>query len=81
MIWDKVGFVLASRQRQEIFKLIKECKTIKEIEGKAKITNNARRILKDFEKEGLIKVENVKVELTEIGKEVAKKLPKFFQSI
>jgi hypothetical protein len=60
MIWDKVGFVLASTQRQEIFKLIKECKVIKEIESKAKITKNVKRILKDFEKEGLIKIENAK---------------------
>jgi len=76
MIWDKAGFVLASKQRQEIFKLIEECKTIKEVESKAKITKNVKRILKDFEKEGLIKIENGKIELTEIGKEVAKKLPR-----
>jgi predicted transcriptional regulator len=32
MIWDKVGFVLASKQRKKVFDLLKECKTIDEIE-------------------------------------------------
>jgi predicted methyltransferase len=75
MIWNKVGFVIASQQRQEIFRLILECKSVKEIESKARITKNVRRMLRDFEREGLIKVKNEKIEITEIGRRVLEGLP------
>jgi predicted transcriptional regulator len=67
---------LASKQRREVLNLLKECRTIDEIELKVRITafTGVKRILKDFEKEGLIKIEGNKVELTKIGKEVMKKL-------
>jgi predicted methyltransferase len=35
-----------------------------------------RRILKDFEKEGLVRINGNKVELTEEGKKVYENLPK-----
>ena len=76
MIWDKVGFVLASKQRTEVFRLAIENQTIEEIESKAKETKNIKRILKDFEREGLIKIEKEKIELTNLGKQVAERLPK-----
>jgi len=76
MIWNKVGFVLASKQRTEVFHLAIENQTIEEIESKAKETKNIKRILKDFEREGLIKIEKEKIELTKLGKQVAEKLPK-----
>jgi len=31
MIWNKVGFVLASRQRVEVFLLLKEYKSVKRL--------------------------------------------------
>jgi predicted transcriptional regulator len=76
MIWDKVGFVLASKQRREVFRLLKECKTIDEIELKVRITafTGVKRILRDFEKEGLIKIEGNKTELTEEGKEIMERI-------
>ena len=76
MIWDKVGFVLASKQRREVLSLLQQCKTIDEVELKVRITafTGVKRILKDFEKEGLIKIEGNKVELTKIGKKVMKKI-------
>jgi hypothetical protein len=49
MIWNKVSFVLASKQRTEVFRLAIENQTIEEIESKAKETKNVKRILKDFE--------------------------------
>jgi predicted transcriptional regulator len=78
MIWDKVGFVLASKQRREVFNLLKECRTIDEIELKVRITTftGVKRILKDFEKEGLVRINGNKVELTEEGKKVYENLPK-----
>jgi predicted methyltransferase len=76
MIWNKVGFVLASKQRTEVFRLAIENQTIEEIEGKAKETKNVVRILKDFEREGLIKIEKEKIKLTKLGKQVAEKIPK-----
>jgi predicted methyltransferase len=76
MIWNKVGFVLASKQRTEVFRLAIENQTIKEIESKVKETKNVKRILKDFEREGLIKIEKEKIELTKLGKRVAEKLTK-----
>jgi predicted methyltransferase len=76
MIWNKVGFVLASRQRTEVFRLAIENQTIEEIESKARETKNIKRILKDFEREGLIKIEKEKIKLTNLGKQVAEKLPK-----
>jgi len=76
MNWNKVGFVLASKQRTELFLLTKECKTVDEIELKVRITSftGVKRILKDFEKEGLIKIEENKIELTKLGKEVIKEI-------
>jgi predicted methyltransferase len=76
MIWNKVGFVLASKQRTEVFRLAIENQTIEEIKSKAKETKNIKRILRDFEREGLIKIEKEKIELTKLGKQVAEKLPK-----
>jgi len=76
MVWDKIGFVLASKQRTEVFRLAIENQTIEEIESKAKETKNVKRILKDFEREGLIKIEKGKIELTKLGKQVADKIPK-----
>jgi predicted methyltransferase len=76
MIWNKVGFVLASKQRTEIFRLAIENQTIEEIESKARETKNVERILKDFEREGLIKIEKGKVKITKLGKQVAEKIPK-----
>jgi predicted methyltransferase len=76
MIWNKVGFVLASKQRTEIFRLVIENQTIGEIESKAKETKNVKRILKDFEREGLIKIEKGKIKLTNLGKQVAGKIPR-----
>jgi hypothetical protein len=35
-LWDKVGFVLSSKQRTEVFLLTKNCKTIDEIELKVR---------------------------------------------
>jgi predicted transcriptional regulator len=76
MIWNKVGFVLASKQRREVFSLLKECRTIDEVELKVRITafTGVKRILKDFEKEGLIKIEGNTIKLTEEGKEVMEKI-------
>ena len=74
MIWNKVGFVLASRQRIEVFRLAIENQTIEEIESKARETKNIKRILKDFEREGLIKIEKEKIKLTKLGKRVAEKI-------
>jgi predicted methyltransferase len=76
MIWDKVGFVLASRQRREVFSLLKECGTIDEVELKVRITafTGVKRILENFEKEGLIKIEENKIELTKLGKKVIKEI-------
>jgi predicted methyltransferase len=76
MIWDKVGFVLASKQRTEVFRLAIENQTIEEIESKAKETKNVKRILKDFEREGLIKMEKGKIKLTNLGRQVAEKIPR-----
>jgi predicted methyltransferase len=76
MIWNKVGFVLASKQRTEVFRLAIENQTIEEIESKAKETKNVKRILKDFECEGLIKIEKGKIKLTNLGKQVAGNLPR-----
>jgi predicted transcriptional regulator len=82
MIWNKVGFVLASTQRREVFNLIKGCRTIDEIELKVRITTftGVKRILKDFEKEGLIKIDGNKIQLTKMGKEVMKKIIDLFCS-
>jgi predicted transcriptional regulator len=76
MIWDKVGFVLASKQRREVLSLLQQCKTIDEIELKVRITafTGVKRILRDFEKEGLIKIEGNKIELTEEGKEIMERI-------
>ena len=76
MIWDKVGFVSASKQRREVFILLREFGTIDEVELKVRITafTGVKRILKDFEKEGLIKIEGNKIELTKMGKEVMKRI-------
>jgi len=76
MIWDKVGFVVASRQRIEVFLLLKECSNIEEIKQKVKQTsvNGVERILKDFAKEGLVVLDNSNVKLTELGKEVIEKI-------
>jgi predicted methyltransferase len=76
MIWNKVGFILASRQRIEVFRLAIESQTIEEIESKARETKNIKRILKDFEHEGLIKIEKGKIKLTNLGKQVAEKIPR-----
>jgi predicted methyltransferase len=76
MIWNKVGFVLASKQRTEVFRLAIENQTIEEIESRAKETKNVKRILKDFEREGLIKIEKEKIKLTNLGKQVAERLPR-----
>jgi predicted methyltransferase len=76
MIWNKVGFVLASKQRTEVSSLAIENQTIEEIESKVKETKNVKRILKDFECEGLIKIEKGKIELTKLGRQVAEKIPK-----
>ena len=75
MIWDKFGFVLTSRQRREVFSLLKECGTIDEVELKVRITafTGVKRILMDFEKKGLIRIEGNKIELTKLGKEVMEK--------
>ncbi|MDT7859138.1 MAG: hypothetical protein RQ930_03835 [Candidatus Aenigmarchaeota archaeon] len=58
MIWDKVGFVLASKQRREVFSFLREFGTIGEVDLKIRITafTGVKRILMDFEKEGLIKI-------------------------
>jgi len=74
MIWNKVGFVLASKQRTEVFRLAIENQTIEEIKSKVKETKNVKRILKDFEREGLIKIEKEKIKLTKLGKRVAEKI-------
>ena len=76
MIWNKVGFVLASRQRVEVFLLLKEYKSVEEIKQKVKQTsiNSVKRILKDFEKEGLVKIDGSNVELTDLGKDVIAKV-------
>jgi predicted transcriptional regulator len=76
VIWSKAGFVLASEQRRETFKLIKECRTIDEIELKVRITafTGVKRILKDFEKEGLIRIHVNRVELTKEGENVYQKI-------
>jgi predicted methyltransferase len=78
MVWNKVGFVLASKQRTEVFQLIQQFNDIDQIELKVRITsfNGVKRILKDFEKEGLIKIEGNKVKLTKLGEEIKQKLPK-----
>jgi len=77
MIWDKVGFVLASKQRTEVFLLAKENRTTKEIESKAKETKNVKRILKDLKKQGLIEINKEKIELTKTGRKVLKLLKNF----
>jgi predicted transcriptional regulator len=79
MIWDKVGFVLASQQRLEIFRLIKDCKTIEGIKSKVVKTRftQVKRILKDFSKENLVRIKNDKVELTALGRRVLEKFPQF----
>jgi len=76
MIWNKVGFVLASRQRVEVFLLLKEYKIVEEIKKNVKQTsvNSVKRILKDFEKEGLVKIDGSNVELTDLGKDVIAKV-------
>jgi len=76
MIWNKVGFVISSKQRTEVFLLTKECKTINEIELKVRITSftGVKRILKDFEKEGLVRVQENRVELTKEGENVYQKI-------
>jgi len=76
MIWNKVGFVVASRQRIEVFLLLKGCSNVKEIKQKVKQTsaNGVRRILKDFAKEGLVVLDDSNVRLTELGKEVMEKV-------
>jgi predicted transcriptional regulator len=76
--WDKVGFVLSSKQRTEVFLLAKKCKTVDEIESKVRITSftGVKRILKDFEKEGLVRIEGNRVELTEEGRKAYERLPK-----
>jgi len=76
MIWNKVGFVVASRQRTEVFLLLKECSNIEEIKQKVKQTsvNGVERILKDFAKEGLVVLDNSNVKLTELGKKVMEKI-------
>jgi predicted transcriptional regulator len=69
---------LASRQRREVFSLLKECETIDEVEPKVRITafTGVKRTLKDFEKEGLVRINGNKVELIEEGKKVYENLPK-----
>jgi predicted transcriptional regulator len=79
MIWNKVGFILASKQRIEVFRLAIENQTIEEIENKVKETKNVRRILKDFEKEGLIKIKKDKIKLTKTGRKILKLLEKGFR--
>jgi predicted transcriptional regulator len=76
MIWNKVGFVLSSRQRTEVFILAKNCETIDEIEMEVRVTSftGVKRILKDFEKEGLVKVKENRVELTKKGENVYQKI-------
>ena len=76
MIWNKVGFVVASKQRIEVFLLLKECSNIEEIKQKIKQTsvNGVERILRDFVKEGLVVLDNSNVRLTELGKEVMEKV-------
>jgi predicted methyltransferase len=78
MVWNKVGFVLSSKQRTEVFQLIQQFNDKDQIELKVRITSfrGVKRILKDFEKEGLIKIEGNKVKLTKLGEEVKQKLPK-----
>ena len=75
MIWNKVGFVISSKQRTEVFLLTKECKTIDEIELKVRITyfTGVKRILKDFEREGLIRTNGNRIRLQEEGKKIIKK--------
>jgi predicted transcriptional regulator len=75
MIWNKVGFVISSKQRAEVFLLTKECKTIDEIELKVRITyfTGVKRILKDFEREGLIRTNGNRIRLQEEGKKIIKK--------
>jgi predicted transcriptional regulator len=77
MIWDKLGFVLSSKQRTEVFILAKHCKTIDEIELKVRITSftGVKRILKEFVKKGLIRINAGNVELTEMGNAVYNNLP------
>uniref|UniRef100_A0A7V4KEY9 Transcriptional regulator n=1 Tax=Fervidobacterium pennivorans TaxID=93466 RepID=A0A7V4KEY9_FERPE len=76
MIWNKVGFVVASRQRTEVFLLLKECSNVEEIKQRVKQTsaNGVKRILKDFAKEGLVVFDDSNVRLTELGKEVMEKV-------
>lgn len=76
MIWNKVGFVVASRQRTEVFLLLRECSNVEEIKQRVKQTsaNGVKRILKDFTKEGLIVLDNSNVRLTDLGKEVMEKI-------
>jgi predicted transcriptional regulator len=78
MIWNKVGFVISSKQRTEVFILVKNCETIDEIELKVRITyfTGVKRILKNFEREGLIRIHGNRVELTKEGKKVYENLPK-----
>lgn len=67
---------LASKQRREVLSLLQQCKTIDEVELKVRVTvfTGVKRILKDFEKDGLIKIGGNKIELTKMGKEVMKKI-------
>jgi predicted transcriptional regulator len=76
MNWNKVGFVLSSRQRTEVFILVKNCETIYEIEMKVRVTffTGVKRILKDFEREDLIRIHGNRVELTEEGENVYQRI-------
>jgi predicted transcriptional regulator len=76
MNWNKVGFVILSKQRTEVFILVKNCETIDEIEMKVKVTSftGVKRILKDFEREGLVKIHENRVELTKDGENVYQKI-------
>jgi predicted methyltransferase len=77
-VWNKIGFILASIQRTEVFRLIihNQNQKIDEIEKKAKKTKNVWRILKDFEKEGLVKISKDRIELTRTGMKILKLLEK-----
>lgn len=75
-VWNKIGFILASRQRTEVFRLIIHNKNqkIDGIEKKAKKTKNVRRILKDFEKEGIVKISKDRIKLSKTGMKILKLL-------
>jgi predicted transcriptional regulator len=77
-VWNKIGFILASSQRTEVFRLIihNQNQKIDEIEKKAKKTKNVRRILKDFDNEGIVKINKDRIKLSKTGMKILKLLEK-----